>query len=207
MSTGAAVRLAHPADAAGMLAIYAPIVERTVISFETVVPSVDEMRGRISATMAIHPWLVAERAGRIIGYAYGSQHRSRAAYRWAADVSVYVAEGARRNGMARQLYGGLFELLTRQGYSACCAGIALPNPASVGFHESQGFRPVGVYRRIGWKLGAWHDVGWWQKELQPIGDANGQPPEPRPLAELLAGAGGELTLRGGTQGPGSTPTA
>ena len=161
MSTGVArLRLAVVRDAAAMLAIYAPIVSDTIISFELEPPSLAEMERRIASAESQWPWLVCERAGELIGYAYASQHRVRAAYQWSADTSVYVRADARRGGIARALYASLFEILALQGYYNAYAGITLPNPASVGFHEAMGFTLVGV-PQVGYKLGAWHDVGWW----------------------------------------------
>jgi L-amino acid N-acyltransferase YncA len=164
-------------DAAACLEIYASYVRDTAISFEEVVPTQAEFTERIRAHARTHPWLVFEASSGIAGYAYASQHRSRAAYRWAADVTVYVAPGRHRHGVGRRLYSELFGRLRKQGFHVACAGITLPNPASVGLHESLGFEPVGVYRRIGWKAGAWHDVGWWQLELQP--PTPGAPPDPQ----------------------------
>jgi L-amino acid N-acyltransferase YncA len=165
-------------DAAVCLSIYAPFIENTFVSFEEQVPTVGEFATRMRSTTATHPWLVLEAEGRVGGYAYASPHRSRAGYRWAADVSVYVAESHRRTGAGRRLYADLLERLRRQGIQVVCAGITLPNAASVGFHEAMGFERVGVYKRIGWKAGAWRDVGWWQLELVPATDAT--PPEPLP---------------------------
>ena len=138
-------------------------------SFEEQAPDAAEMASRIRRIGAAHPWLVAERDGVVVGFAYACRHRERAAYRWAADVSVYVAADHRRQGCAQQLYEQLLDALRARGLRIACAGITLPNPASVALHEGLGFVPVGVYRRIGWKLGAWHDVGWWQLELAPPG--------------------------------------
>jgi phosphinothricin acetyltransferase len=160
-------------DAAACLEIYAPFVRDTAVSFEEVVPSLAEFADRIRSTSSAYPWLVFDMAGSVAGYAYGSSHRSRAAYRWAADVSVYVSPAYRGKGIGRRLYAELFERLKRQGYYIACAGITLPNDASVGLHRAMGFQPVGVYRRIGWKAGAWHDVSWWQLELLP---RTGSPP-------------------------------
>ncbi len=129
-----------------------------------------------------HPWLVAERGGELLGYAYACRHRERPAYRWSTDVSVYVDEGHWRQGVARRLYASLFEHLRRQGFRAACAGITLPNVASVALHECLGFAPVGVYRRIGWKAGAWRDVGWWQLELSMEDhEPPAEPLGPRPV--------------------------
>ena len=163
----ATIRLATPDDAEAILTIYAPIVRETAISFEVEPPTRVEMQARIATTLQHLPWLVCDRQGEILGYVYASAHRTRAAYQWSVDVTVYIHPEARRTGMGRALYTALFALLTLQGLSQCFAGITLPNPASVGLHESLGFQPVGVYRSVGDKLGAWHDVGWWQRGLQP----------------------------------------
>lgn len=162
----ATIRLATERDAEGVLAIYAPIITETVISFEAEPPSADEMRQRIANTLTHLPWLVCEHHGEIMGYAYAGKHRERAAYQWSVEVSVYVLATARRLGVARALYHSLFEILRLQNFYNTYAGITLPNAASVGLHESMGFQSVGIYRAVGFKHGAWHDVGWWQLELQ-----------------------------------------
>ena len=123
------------------------------------------MARRIGEYGASHAWLVAEVAGAVAGYAYGSPHRARAAYASSCDVAVYVDPGHARRGIGRALYAVLLPLLGRKGCHAAFAGIALPNEASVGLHEAMGFTPVGIYREVGWKLGAWRDVGWWQRLL------------------------------------------
>jgi L-amino acid N-acyltransferase YncA len=138
------------------------------------------MGRRMAELSGTYPWLVAERAGELAGYAYAGAHRVRAAYRWAADVSVYVSPDRHRMGVGRELYEALFDRLREQGVRVVCAGVTLPNEASVGLHEELGFTPVGVYPRIGWKLGSWHDVGWWQLALLPQG--SDPPPEVRPPA-------------------------
>jgi phosphinothricin acetyltransferase len=176
------IRHADPArDSAACAAIYRPFVDDSYVSFEEEPPDGGEFARRIERLSQTYPWLVAEDDGAVIGYAYASAHRERAAYRWAADAAVYVDERARRNGVGRALYSALFGLLARQGVQTVCAGVSLPNDASVGLHESLGFRPVGVYRRIGWKRGAWWDVGWWQLQLT---DGDGPPPELGPPAKL-----------------------
>ena len=161
------IRMARLEDAAACAAIYAPYVRDTAISFEIDPPDAADMGRRLAETLGTLPWLVVEEAGRVVGYAYGAPHNRRAAYRFSVDSSVYVDAGARRRGLGRQLYRVLFALLERQGFVAVHAGITLPNAASVALHEGFGFEPVGVYRAVGFKLGAWHDVGWWQRPLYP----------------------------------------
>ncbi len=176
------IRSADPAgDAAACAAIYAPFVTDSVISFEEEPPGEADMRARIEEYTARYPWLVAEARGRVLGYAYASPHRERSAYRWAADVAIYVAPDQQRQGIGRSLYGELFELLGEQGVRMACGGIALPNDASEALHVKVGFQLVGIYRRIGWKLGAWHDVAWYQRPLPaPAGDPPGElGPPPR----------------------------
>jgi phosphinothricin acetyltransferase len=160
------IRHADPSrDAAACAAIYEPFVRDTAVSFEEEPPSEAEFAARIERLSARYPWLVADADGSVAGYAYAAPHRERASYRWAADTTVYIADGWRGQGVGRTLYGELLQLLVRQGIQVACAGITLPNDASVALHERCGFELVGVHRRIGWKLGAWHDVGWWQLEL------------------------------------------
>jgi phosphinothricin acetyltransferase len=171
----AIVRLATGDDAAAIAAIYRPIVQDTPISFEIEAPDAQAVEGRILRTLKRHPWLVCEIAGDLAGYVYACDHRDRPAYRWSVDVAVYVHSAFRRRGVARALYASLFRILAAQGYRRAHAGIALPNPGSVALHESLGFESVGVYRSVGFKLGAWHDVGWWQLAL-------GGPVEPPPAS-------------------------
>jgi L-amino acid N-acyltransferase YncA len=172
------VRPANPqADAAPCAAIYAPNVESGPTSFEEVPPSPQEIAARIEEHSATHAWLVAERDGELAGFAYACRHRARPAYRWSADVSVYVGDGHRGQGVGRALYEALFERLRERRFRVACAGITLPNEASVALHERLGFVRVGVYRGIGWKQGAWRDVGCWQLDLAPPTDV--PPEEPR----------------------------
>lgn len=170
-------------DAAACTEIYAPHVEASPTSFEERAPGEVELARRIERILRTHPWLVAEREGAVVGYAYACPHRERLAYRWAVDVSVYVAAAERGHGIGRRLYEELFERLRRQGFRIACAGITLPNETSVALHENLGFVPVGVYRRIGWKADAWWDVGWWQLDLAP----NETDPPPEPLVPVKAG--------------------
>jgi phosphinothricin acetyltransferase len=158
--------LATALDGEAVAAIYRPVVAETAISFETTLPDGDEMTRRIDETLPSYPWLVCEVDGRTAGYAYATRHRVRGAYQWSVDTSVYVAETFRRRKVGRGLYTSLFATLAAQGYFNAFAGIALPNPASVALHEAMGFEPIGVYRRVGYKLDRWHDVGWWQLILR-----------------------------------------
>ena len=135
------------------------------ISFELEPPDAGEMARRIADHGASHAWLVAEQGTQVAGYAYGSPHRTRAAYASSCDVAVYVDPASARQGIGRALYAELLPVLAGKGYHAAFAGIALPNEASIGLHEAMGFAPVGVYREVGWKLGDWRDVGWWQRLL------------------------------------------
>jgi L-amino acid N-acyltransferase YncA len=175
------IRHASPIrDAPAIAAVYGEFVRRTAITFETIPPTPDEFAARIERIQKTHPWLVAETPdGRVVGFAYGCPHRERVAYRWAADVSIYIEPGSHRRGIGRALYATLFDMLRAQRLLIACAGVTLPNDASVALHESFGFVPVGVYRRIGYKSGAWRDVGWWQLELAPRRDGE-TPPEPTP---------------------------
>jgi L-amino acid N-acyltransferase YncA len=172
------IRDAEPArDAPACAAIYAPHVEGSAVSFEEGAPDAAEMATRIERYGASHAWLVAEREGEVVGYAYATAFNERPAYRWSAGVSVYVGDNARGQGVGRALYQALFDLLRERGFRMACAGITLPNEASEALHERFGFELVGVNREIGWKDGAWHDVGWYQLELAPAGE--GPPAEPR----------------------------
>jgi L-amino acid N-acyltransferase YncA len=157
-------------DAAACAAIYAPYVRDTAISFEEVPPTTAEMAARIERLTTTHAWLVAEDECEILGYAYACPHRERAAYRWTTEVSVYVDASHRRRGAGRQLYESLLRTLAERGYQVALAVIGLPNDASVAFHESFGFEPAGVYRRLGFKFGTWWDVGWWQLDLAATRD-------------------------------------
>lgn len=178
------IRHADPhRDAAACAAIYAPSVTEGVASLEERSPEPRELADRIRATSRNWPWLVAEIDGEVAGYAYASQHRERASYRWSADVAVYVAADHHRRGIGRALYEPLLDLLARQGYHEACAGITLPNDASVGLHESLGFVAVGIYRNIAFKHGRWRSVAWWQKTLRAHRD-DGPPAEIGPPVRL-----------------------
>ncbi len=145
--------------------IYRPFVTDGWVSFELEPPDECDMARRIEEYSASHSWLVIEVDGIIAGYAYGCPHRTREAYRTSCDVSVYVDPAFSRQGLGRMLYLELLSQLKARGYHAAYAGIALPNDASEGLHKAMGFTPVGIYREVGWKMGAWRDVGWWQRLL------------------------------------------
>jgi L-amino acid N-acyltransferase YncA len=171
------IRDADPArDAAACAAIYAGHVEGSAVSFEERAPEAGEMAARIERYGSSHAWLVAERDDEVVAYAYATSFNVRPAYRWSASVSVYVNDEVRREGVGRALYEALFDRLRGRGFRMACAGITLPNAASEALHRRLGFEPVGVNREIGWKDGAWRDVGWYQLELAPA--AKGPPPEP-----------------------------
>ena len=162
----ATIRLANESDALKMLAIYAPVVQETSISFEIEPPSETEFQGRIKNYQQQMPWLVCQINGELLGYAYATPYRTRAAYQWSVESSVYVNVEHRRKGVAKALYSSLFQLLQLQGFYNVFAAIALPNPASVAVHEAVGFSPIGIFYRVGYKFSEWHDVGWWQLSLQ-----------------------------------------
>jgi L-amino acid N-acyltransferase YncA len=170
------IRDASEADAAACVGIYTPYVIGTATTFEVEPPTVGEMADRIARSVRSHAWLVLEEDGRVIGYAYGTPMKPRAAYRWSCEVSIYLELGRRRTGGGRALYEALFERLTERGYRTAIAGMTLPNEASVGLHAALGFEPIGVYRNIGWKLDAWHDVAWAQRTLAT---SPNPPTEPR----------------------------
>ncbi|MGH7328733.1 MAG: arsinothricin resistance N-acetyltransferase ArsN1 family B [Vulcanimicrobiaceae bacterium] len=180
------IRVATPQDAAAFAEIYAPYVTGSLVSFEEEAPSPQEMERRVRATLTYAPWLAASIADRIAGYAYASHHRERPGYRWAVDVSVYVRPEFQRRGIGRTLYQELFIILERQRYRRAYAGIALPNDASVALHRAVGFEEVGVYRRVGWKMGRWLDVVWLERNIGPDRDDAVTPSEPIPFAELCA---------------------
>jgi phosphinothricin acetyltransferase len=170
------IRLATPRDAREVHRIYAPIVQDTFISFEVEVPTQSEIEGRIASTLRKFPWLVAEDARGLLGYAYANEHRERLAYQWSVDVSCYVDERTRRRGVGSRLYHALFRILAAQGFTNAFAGVSLPNAASVGMHQSVGFDPLGYYRNVGFKRGEWRDTVWMQRVLSA--------PSPNPRAPV-----------------------
>jgi phosphinothricin acetyltransferase len=187
------IRLATDADATAIAAIYRPAVEERATSFELTAPDSAEMARRVTITTRRFPWLVFDTGDTVAGYAHAGAHRERAAYQWSVEVSAYVRPDAQRRGIARALYGSLFSILTLQGFRNVYAGITLPNAASVGFHTVMGFTSVGVYRRVGYKHGAWHDVAWFERTLREA-DPDSEPDPPRPLSETQSSDDLALTL-------------
>ncbi|MDR3585522.1 MAG: GNAT family N-acetyltransferase [Desulfosporosinus sp.] len=175
------IRLANKHDAAQITDIYRPYIENTSISFETIVPSKEEMETRIERILTNNPWLVFEENNIILGYAYASKHRERAAYKWAVDVSVYVRQDHRCKGIGKRLYTALLSVLRLQGYCNVYAGICLPNESSVGIHENFGFNKIAHYNKVGYKFGQWHDVGWWEFFLE---QHNSEPSDPLPISNI-----------------------
>lgn len=188
------LRIATPSDAAEFLRIYTPSVVDSAVSFEDQPPTADEMAQRIEKLLRTHPWICcaapAGPRGAIAGYAYACPHRERAAYRWAVEVSVYVDAEHRGRGIGHRLYFALLRILAAQRFTVAYAGITLPNDASVRLHESLDFNLVGVYERVGWKAGAWRDVGWWAchifEDLASLQRRGSPPPEPIPFPEVRA---------------------
>ncbi|MEC8652597.1 MAG: GNAT family N-acetyltransferase [Planctomycetota bacterium] len=165
------IRPARAADAAAMVEIYRPHIEGSWASCELVTPTAAEMAARVAKAQERHDWLVAAAGDEVLGYAYGVTHRARAAYRFTVEVSAYLGASVQGRGVGKQLYERLFERLAELGYCNAVAGVTLPNDQSVAFHERLGFTPIGVFRRIGYKFGAWRDVAWYERPLR-----DGPPP-------------------------------
>ena len=170
-----AIRIAEPGDVSSILEIYSPFVLESPVTFEESVPDRDEMEERINSILKDYPYLVCEINNKVVGFAYATRHRDREAYRWAKELSVYVHPDFRRKKVGLALYSSLIEILVQQGVTRVLAGITVPNPASVSFHESMGFRKVAHFDAIGYKIGKWQSVGWWELNLNP----NNKPPVSR----------------------------
>ncbi|MBC7948446.1 MAG: N-acetyltransferase [Chitinophagaceae bacterium] len=175
------IRLAKDSDAEGILAIYAPYIANTSFTFEAEVPTIDSLAKRIQRYLQTWPWLVCEIDGIIAGYAYASRYRERVGYQWCVECSVYIHDNYMRAGIGKALYTPLMSLLQKQGYRNVYAVINLPNEKSVRFHESCGFTWFATYENVGYKLGKWKNVGWWQLIINPYGD---DPPAPIPFPNL-----------------------
>lgn len=170
------IRLAEAGDAGSIASIYGPVVRESTMSFEELAPTTRELRDRIVSGLQTYPWLVANGPD-VAGYAYAGSHRSRAAYRWSVEVSVYVREDQRQRGIAKRLYTSLFRILAAQRFHRAFAGIALPNAPSIALHRSLGFTEAGVFREVGFKFGKWRDTSWWQRALN-----ESDPPGAEPIA-------------------------
>lgn len=179
----AQIRMASEADAEQMLAIYGPVVQETIISFEYDPPSLAEFRGRVRATLELMPWLVCDNDSEIAGYAYASPYRTRVGYGWTCELTIYVHAGYHRCGIGKALYTSLFRCLALQGYCVAVATITIPNAASIALHESMGMRRIGTYEKVGYKHGRWLDDGVWQIELQPTPDEPDPPVTWRQVAD------------------------
>lgn len=164
--TPAIIRAATPADAAAIAAIYNHYVADTVITFEEEAVPAQAMAARIAAIQALElPWLVAERDGAVVGYAYANRWKARSAYRMSVETTIYLQHGAEGRGLGKRLYAALLDVLKTQRIHAVIGGAALPNPASAALHESLGFEHVGTFRQVGFKHGRWVDVAYWQLVL------------------------------------------
>ena len=161
------IRIATKDDAAGMLEIYTPFILNSGITQETEVPSVEDFQQRVISNLKERPWIVCEMNNEIAGYAYAGKHRDRKGYQWCTEPSVYISEKHFGVGVAHALYTSLFDILKLQGYVNAYAVITLPNDRSIAFHKKFGFEYLTTYRKIGYKLGQWHDVGWMQYEINP----------------------------------------
>lgn len=170
------IRTVLPAeDTAQILEIYSPIVTHGSATFEEVVPTLADMQARIQKISAFFPWYVVMDGDRLLGYAYAGAHHERASYRWSVNVSVYLRPDMHRQGLGKLLYQTLFTQLRKQNFFRAYAGITMENKVSIAMHERLGFKPAALYQKVGYKLGRWHDVGWWELELQPVVSP---PPEP-----------------------------
>ena len=190
----AVIRVAREADAAAMLAIYAPYVRDTAISFELEPPSEDEFRQRVRRTLDAGLWLLCEAGDDILGYAYAAPFHARHAYQWTVEITVYADRRHHRRGVGIGLYTSLLGCLVLQGFQSAVGVIALPHPASVGLHARMGFRRAATLEKVGYKHGRWHDVGWWQRAL----GEHGPSPEPlRTLASLEGSAAWQSAIASG----------
>ena len=169
------IRIAAANDAENILGIYSPYIANTSFTFETEVPSVETFKERINTYLVNWPWLICEMDGTLAGYAYGAKYRERTAYQWCVEVSVYIHDDHQRSGIASALYMALIEILKRQGFRNVYAVINLPNDKSVAFHESCGFVYFATYMNVGYKLGKWKNVGWWQLLLNEYTDEPATP--------------------------------
>lgn len=161
------IRVANAGDAPAVLNIYAPFIVESAVSFEAEVPSIPAFQKRMEQYLEEYPFLVLESDGKVSAFAYASKHRERAAYKYGVDLSIYFDDNHRRKGCARRLYDCLFDILKTQNYYVAYAICTLPNDKSESFHKNYGFKEIGVFKKTGFKFGRWHDVAWFEKEIQP----------------------------------------
>ncbi|GHA31444.1 N-acetyltransferase [Salinimicrobium marinum] len=181
MSDKFSLRLVTEQDVHEVLDIYKPYVQNTIVSFEYDVPTIEEYLQRIKTNTVDYPWLVGLRNKEIIGYAYAGRHRNRTAYQWSPESTIYLSPEVHGKGVARILYDTLFRLLRLQGYCNVYAGIGLPNDRSTRFHRALGFEEIGIFKKVGYKHGNWHDTQWFQLQLnEPVLE----PPTPKKLDEV-----------------------
>ncbi len=159
------IRPVLPDDAGPIAAIYNYYVRDTIVSLEEQAVSVAQMRERITHGLAQYPWLALEHDAQLLGYAYASQWKSRVGYRYCAETTIYLEQGHTGHGYGARLYAALLDELQRRGLHCALGGIGLPNAASIALHERLGFRKVGELKQVGWKMGRWIDVGYWQLVL------------------------------------------
>lgn len=185
------IRRAKTENALTLLAIYAPYVTGTPVTFEYEVPSLSEFTGRILSVSAEYPYLVCERDGTAIGYAYAHRYKERAAYQWDAELSVYLDGRSRGQGLGKAFYAALIEILRLQNVKNVYGCVLCPNESSERLHESFGFQRVGVFHSTGYKYGAWRDVVWFEKQIAPYENE----PEPFRSIQTVDGEAIERVLR------------
>ncbi len=173
--------MALPDDAADILEIYRPFVTGTVVTFEELVPTVEEFRQRIKTVLEEAPYLVCEIDGVIVGYAYASAYRTRASYRWNREVTVYINPDFQGMNIGTALYTALIAMLRMQHYGNLLAVVTLPNEGSARLHERMGFKACAVFNQVGYKMNKWHQVGWWELALA---DPDEKPLEPVLLKDI-----------------------
>ena len=181
MQADITIRIAKESDIKEILAIYTPYVRETAITFEYTVPTLEEFRERIRKTLTKYPYLVAVQEAEILGYAYASEFKNRAAYDWAVETTIYVKQDSRKSGVGKKLYQALEEVLKRQNICNLYACIAYPNPGSIGFHEHLGYQTIGHFSKCGYKFETWYDMIWMEKM---IGEHDQHPQLFKPITEL-----------------------
>ena len=191
------IRLAKPTDSAAMLDIYSPYIENTSLTFETITPSIPDFTQRIENYLQLTPWLVADKDGKVAGFAYASKYRDRTAYQWSIECSIYVHDDFLHTGIGTELYSTLFRILKHQGFTTVYAVINLPNEPSVEFHEKMSFRHFATFEKVGFKLGQWKNVGWWQLQLneyenEPYAPIHLKDLPPETISKLLKSVEGGL---------------